>query len=305
MEMKLVVRTTIDYIKRILCSAGFWLSVGLGCVVLCMAYTHKDMGGASYNVLTSAFQLSREELISNGITVQRTFSTAIHYAMPMYGTLLAALSYAGVLCEEKKTGAMRYLLFHSGKKEHVLTRSAAVMFVSGCSFVIMGMFLLLFLYWKFPLMSADDAELFQIWLEFQSGDGTGMTFLLYQWFGEHAYCIQLLSGLFVYGLFCGCIGYICAAFFSNVYLMVCIPFFFGYIYFSITRTIENRVMEGSISYEIGEIVNSYVSPNGYLLYWKQTESFACNMMVLVLVWVIAAMLHIIRIKRADDCGGIE
>lgn len=303
MDIRMMIRNTIGYIKRILCSAGFWLSVGLGCIILLTSVTHKDMQGVSYNVLTSAMQLSKEELLNYGITVQMTFSNAIHYAMPMYGTLLAALSYAGVLCEEKKIGVKRYLLFRFGKKEYVLTRSFAVLFASGFSFVVAGLFLLVFLYWKFPLMSSQDIEAFQMWLEFQAGSGNGMTVLLYEWFGEHAYNLQLLSGLFVYGLFCGFIGYLCAAFFSNVYLMVCIPFFFGYMYFSIARTIQSRVIEGSISNEVSNIVNDYVSPTGYLMYWRQTESFVCNMIVLVLVWVIAIVLHMVRIQKSSDCGG--
>ena len=304
MAIKEIFRMTYSYISRCLKSAGFLLSVCLGVVILLTTVVYKDIDGASYNLLTVGFYFEKEELISNHLNVQKLFSLAINYAMPMYGTLLAAISYAGTFCEEQKSGAKRYLLFRAGKVEYVLSKSFAAIFISGVSFVVAGILLLVFLYWKYPLVSAQDMDSFQSWMEFYSQNSDGSQNILYKYFGEHAFCIQHLSGLFVYGVFCGFIGYTCAAFFSNVYLLVCVPFFLGYIYYSIVRTINARAIEGSISFELVNALNSYVSPTGYMNYWRQTETLAINMLVLLVAWCVAIGIHILRVKKVSDCGGM-
>ena len=297
-----ILRTTWNEIRRILCSTGFWLAVGLTLIILLTTIAHKEEDGTAYTVLSLALQFDKTEILMIGVNVQNLFSTTVRYALPMYGPLLAALSFAVVLCEERKYGVRRYLLFKEGKMPYVLSKALSAIVASGVAFLLAALLFLVFLYWEYPLMSAGNADSFQYWLDYQSVAPDGKPILWFQWFGEHAYVLLQLVGAFLYGMFCGFIGYICTAFFSNVYLAVCIPFFFGYIYYSLTQAIMARAIEGSVSWDVYNAVNAYVSPEGYMHYWRMTDSLMVNLIVLLAVWVIAIGIHMLQIQKATDCG---
>lgn len=141
-----------------------------------------------------------------------------------------------------------------------------------------------------------------MWLESQLPKMNGVAILLFDWLGQHAYCVLTLMGLFVYGVFCGFIGFVCTAFFSNIYLAVCIPFFIGYIYYSIVQSFDGRLLEGSISYETYHVIHSYVSPEAYMEFWRRKDYFAVNMIVLLVVWIAAIVIHWLWMQKISDCG---
>lgn len=300
--MKQILRTTAGEMRRILCSTGFWLSVGLTVIILMTSTMYKETDGTTYSLFTLGMHFDKLQLQNFGIFAQRDFSTLVLYTLPMYGPLLAALSFGTSLCEEQKYGVRRYVLFKEGKLPYVLSKAISAICASGLAFLIGAGIILLFMYWRYPLMSTMDTASYQMWMEHYFADADGITKLLFSWFGEHAFSILVLFGVVLYGVFCGFIGYICTAFFSNVYLAVCIPFFFGYVYYSITQALMARMTEGAVSIEVYNAINSYVSPEGYMAFWRQKESFGVNMMVLLAVWIMAIVIQLVRLQKAADCG---
>lgn len=301
--MRMIFRTTVSEINRMLRASGFWLAVALILVILLTATAYKeDEDGTTYTVLSMVLQYNKGQIGQMGLCVQTLFSTVVRGNLPMYGPLLAAMAFAGGLCEERKYGVRRYILMRNGKSAHVCSKALSAIITSGLVFFVAGCLFLLFLYWRYPLKSAQDMETFRYWLEFQSVAPNGEPILLFEWLGEHAYSVLQLLGLFLYGMFCGVIGYICTVFFSNVYLAVCIPFFFGYIYYSITQALMARAIEGSISWDMYNSINSYVSPEGYMYFWRMTDSFGANMVCLIILWAIAIGIHMLHIYKATDCG---
>lgn len=297
----MLIRLTCNEIKRILCSAGFWLSVGLALILHLTVSIYTDIDGSVYTVVSAVSEFSREEMISKRIYAQETFSASVMQTLSMYGTLLAALSFAGAFCEEQKYGVRRYLLFKEGKVKYVLSKVLAAITSSGLSFLLAAVLLLLFIYGKYPLWTEADADGYVYWLEFYSKE-MGCFSVFFDWIGEYADSILYIAGVCVYGVFCGFIGYLCTAFFSNVYLSVCIPFFFGYIYYSIIAALTGRLIEGTLSWELYNAIMTYVSPYGYMEFWKKQDGRLVNMAVLLAVWLIAAGIHILRIRKAADCG---
>ena len=74
------------------------------------------------------------------------------------------------------------------------------------------------------------------------------------------------------------------------------------MYYSIVQAIMGRLVEGTVSTEVYNIINRYVSPEGYMHFWKMQDSFLVNMVVLFGVWIIAIGIHMFRIQKATDCG---
>ena len=241
-------------------------------------------------------------MVQHRLDVQTLFNRRISATLSMYGTLLAALSFAGALCEEQKYGVRRYLVFKEGKIRYACGKALAAIMASGISFLLASVLLLVFLVWKYPLWSEVGLSSLEADTEhYLEVSGIALQFLL-KTFGEYAYLLLTLAGGCLYSIFCGCIGFLCTAFFSNVYLAVCIPFFFGYMYYSIMDSIGGRALEGAISWETYGILISYISPTGYIDFWRMTESRTVNMLVLLAVWVAAVGVHILRMHKAADCG---
>lgn len=296
----MLLRITIKEMKRILSSSGFWLSAGLLVILLLTGTAYKDQqDGTTYTVITAAFEMDTEELLRYSLDVQSLLYSRVYGSLPMYGMLLAALSFAGALCEEQKYGVRRYLVFKEGKVRYVLGKAFAAILASVMSFLVAAGIMLLFLFWKYPMMKESSIS---AWMEYYGTNGGVIVQALIENLGGYAHIVLTLVGGCVYMVFCAFLGFVCTAFFSNVYLAVCIPFFFGYIYYSIMDSMVGRVMEGAISWEFYSKLTSYVSPNGYMSFWSLPDSRTINMLVLLAVWVVAVGVHILRMHKAADCG---
>lgn len=297
--MKKVIRSTFHKLKRMVCSVGFWIAVILIVLITVTSDVYTDFDGSKYSMMTILFHFSEKERVQYGMDMQSMLMW-VNATFSMYGMLFAALSYASVLCEEQKYGVRRYLLFKEGKWGHTLSNAFASILSSGLVFLIGTGFVMLFLYCNYPLKSEVDKWGFEAWLSYRAQSAPW----LYEMFGESACFIQLLSGVFLYGNFCGFIGYVCAAFFSNVYLLTCIPFFLGYFYFSVTQSIYARVGEGRLPMELMSTLYAYVSPECYMGYWNYMDSFWINVGMLVIIWVCVIGIHMMRLSRKADCGGV-
>lgn len=298
--MKNFFRSTLQKLRRMMCSVGFWIAILLIVIITITSDAYTDLDGAKYSMLTILFHFDEAARVQNGIDVQNLFMW-INVTFSMYGMLFAALSYASVLCEEQKYGVRRYLLFKEGKWIHTLSNACASVMSSGLVFLVGTGIIMVFLYCNYPLRSETDQWGFEAWLSYRAQGAPW----LYEVFGEVASFIQLLSGVFLYGIFCGFIGFACAAFFSNMYLLTCIPFFFGYFYFSVTQSIYARVGEGSLPMEVMNVLHAYASPECYMGYWNYRDSFWANMALLAIIWGLSIGLHMLSLNKKADCGGIS
>lgn len=298
----MILQITYNEMKRTLRSSGFWLSVGLAMLILLTSSIYKDLDGMIYTVLSATYELERKQMIINNLSVENTLTGHIIYQLSMYGPLLAALSFATVLCEEQKYGVRRYLLFKEGKKRYVISKALIALFTSGLCFLTIGLLFFAFLYWNYPMRAETSPDYYIWYVENRLPQMTGLVPLAFDLFGECAFIVLSLLGIFLYGVFCGFIGFICSAFFSNIYLAVCIPFFFGYIYYSIVNSFDGRLLEGSVTMETYTAIHSYVSTEGYILFWEKAEYCLVNMVVLVAVWIVAIVIHMISMQNASDCG---
>ena len=298
----MILQITCNEMKRTLHSSGFWLSVGLAMLILLTSGIYKDLDGTTYTVLSAIYELEREQMIIYNLSVESTLTGHIIYQLSMYGPLLAALSFATVLCEEQKYGVRRYLLFKEGKKRYVISKALTAVFTSGLCFLVIGLLFFVFLYWNYPMRAETSPEYYTWYLENKLPSMTELVPWVFDLLGEKAFIVLSLTGIFLYGVFCGFIGFICTAFFSNIYLAVCIPFFFGYIYYSMVSSFDGRLLEGSVTMENYIAIHSYMSPEGYIQFWEKQEYCLFNMVVLVCVWIAAVVIHMIRMQKALDCG---
>lgn len=298
----MILQITCNEMKRTLRSSGFWLAAGLALLILLTSGIYKDLDGMTYTVLSATYELEREQMVDHNLSVENTLTGHIIYQLSMYGPLLAALSFATVLCEEQKFGVRRYLLFKEGKKRYVISKALTAVFTSGLCFLVIGLLFFVFLYWNYP-MRAECSPDYYIWFsENKLPNMAGFVPLVFELIGENAFIVFALIGTFLYGVFCGFIGFICTAFFSNIYLAVCIPFFFGYIYYSIVSSFDGRLLEGSVTLETYTAIHSYMSPEGYIQFWEKEEYCLFNMAALVTVWILAIVVHMISMQKASDCG---
>lgn len=296
--VRMFLRTTGKDIRRNLVSFGFWLSVGLAVIILLTGAELEGERGETYNIVTAMLYLDEAKLQMLGWNADMVFSGCLWSSMPMYGMLLAALSFAVNLCEEQKHGVRRYILMKEGKWNYTLSKAVSAMLVSGIAFLLSTLVVCLIVHAKFPVMSEEDLS----WRVEVLKLPPSVTQALLGCFGARMFSVMGVFGAFLYGVFCGFAGYLCSAFFSNVYLVVCIPFFFGYMYYSILQVLMGMAIEGRIPWEQYNLLDSHVSPHGYMNFWQYWDAFGWNMLALVVLWGFSIGIYYLRIHKAVDCG---
>lgn len=297
--MKKVIHSSFQKLNRMICSMGFWIAIILIVIITLTCESYTDVDGAKYSMLTILFNYDMEARIQNHMDMQ-SLLLLIQGTLSMYGMLFAALSYASVLCEEQKNGVRRYVLLKEGKWNYVLSNAFATILSSGLVFLVGTAIVIGFICWNYPVLSELDKTAYEYWFSYQSENAPWF----YSTFGEMACCIQLLFGVFLYGTFCGFVGFLCAAFFSNVYLLTCIPFFVGYFYFSIMQVIYARVFEGVLPIELMQVLNTYVSPECYIKCWNYKKSLPINIAILLVIWILVIGVHRACLEKRADCGGV-
>ena len=290
-------------IEKMIQSPGLWLSIGLGLVLVFSMTVYEDETGNAYNSISILMEYSKEEIsIHTNIEAEKVFSNVIKYMYSLYGTMIVALAVAGPICQENKSNARRYLIFRSGKWKYCLSKTVSTMVVSAAVLVIIGIIYMIYCRVFFPNIIDTPVENWSYWFEYQMTTKAGTKRWLFELLGIEAYYIYQLMGLAFYGVFCGAIAFFVLSVTSNIYVAVCIPFFIGYMHYSICDTITARFYEGDVRQELYMAVLGYGHPNGYTYFWKMEDYLDVNTAIVVILWICAIGAHMIQIKRMKDCG---
>ena len=294
--------------SKVFRNAGFWISVGL-IVLIMLSYTiYVDDTGKAYNVFTAGAAYDTAGLLSRDIISQKAFYKMVNQSLPMYACMFSAMSFAWTLCHEENSSGRRYIIFRNGKLRYVLTKALAALVSSGLVYVIGAAVSICVCEIFLPSMSelkVIDPEGYELWFQARSTYSTGETIGLYKVLNENAFYIMQTVGLFLYGSFCGAVGFLVAAFCTNIYLAVCVPFFVGYMYYSIMAGTVLDYMATNISPKLVELLANYGMWQCYTNFPKYAEQFIANMVIYAVLWCIAVLVCRVRVGLSKDCGRKE
>lgn len=287
--------------KKIFTSAGLWISIALMLLLMLTYVIYENETGQTYTVINALFKLDKEQMLWNKLSAQKVFKDVCMNSLVMYGPALAALSSATTICMENKFNITRYMLIRSGKWKYIFIKTVVALITSGIAFLAASIICLLVVMIGFPDMSELDD--YEFYYELYSKSSDGKKLLLFSVFGIKAIYIYQLTGIFIYGSFCGAIGFMFTSFCNDVYLCVCGAFFGGYIYYSVYNGIIQGYISGNVSDEIANILMNYGNWSNYITFYNYTKSLPVNMLIYIVFWVSGGILYRIKISVKQDCGG--
>lgn len=299
--MVLFFRSTLQEIKKIVTSAGFWLAIIFSLILMMTYGIYTDNTGKSYNFISVIFNIDSSKYYEMGITRQNVFVTLTHSSLMMYAAAISALCFTGCLCQEKKNNVKRYNIFRCGKNCSVISKATAAFIMSGIAFVISAVILLIFVCTLFPDVSEGERYEMNVLMYFTNADGS--TTSIYNMFGMNSIYFLQIAGMFLYGSFCGSIAFIVASFCSSIYLCVCLPFFIGYVQVSLCNSIRSSYWETGKYESIYNFVNEYLDTGMYTFFWRQNVKTWWILLSVLIVWIVAIGIYRFRLQCQTDCGG--
>lgn len=209
---------TLSYLKRILGDKSFYI-----CLLLIFAICFTASADYDFDKNQS---LSVWDLL---IDTQRIYTGDISFSacvlsglkggswLNMFLPLLLPLCFVNALCDDKKSGFIRYEIIRTGNRRLKCSKFISAVLASGICCLIGYFLYVLVVVIRFPHIEAYDAESLSyrlIGIRMSLFDSVGIL---------GVYLINMLD-MFVYGIVMSIFSLIVTAYTENKYLICCIPF---------------------------------------------------------------------------------
>ena len=223
------------------------------------------------------------------ISFQSIFLQGSQSYLWMFASILASAPFVVLLCTAKKNNNIRFEIYRTGKKNYVLAKEIAAMFVGGL--VMLFGYILFAVVLKCVLPSASAGN------SIFAGDSlSGDTFTGDMLAGNILTGIMVtkrLFEMFFYGMTSVLITFIFSGMMRNKYLVLCVPFMANYL---VKNMLEKPEL---VANHTAQIVNP-VSPTWLFLYEKDIQH------KILLFWLVVAVMgficYYLILNRRCDCG---
>ena len=199
--------------------------------------------------------------------------------------LLVSISYLYVLSAERQSGAVRQVLLREGNFSYCFSKLASAAVLGGLVLLI-GYALYGLLVWAaFPSLGNYPDELCRLYMEQYYPDGAAV------------FIIQRLAGVMLYGMFLSVFGIGVSLFFTDPYILLCLPMMLYYAYTQLIGKLQSDAWTNNDDLFAGRMeafkmsnLISFHNPG-----WKETLFFmaACY---LILFFVFCCLMK----KRRDS-----
>ncbi|MDR2589476.1 MAG: hypothetical protein LBC71_00570 [Oscillospiraceae bacterium] len=218
------IRVIQSNLKRVITNPAFYACVLLT-VILCFSATiYTDYTQKDYSIYSVFMEFSREDML--WYTDLSSYSALVHGSgswLSLFIPILAAFTFIPLLCNERSSGAMRYLSFRVSKLSFGSGNYISALLVGGlailCGFIVFA----IAVYIMFPNISEYsefDQEIYFQWLSY--------SYRFFDNFGFPYLVLLKLLEMFIYGMLSVIPALLLTSVLRNKYLIICIPFFFVY-----------------------------------------------------------------------------
>lgn len=209
----LLVNTLKEDLKKAVLSPAFLLAV-LAVLVLSLtaaAWTNYETGKI-YSVLEAVIMRNYPNEVCSIFVFQSSFSGYL----PMFVSSIAALPVVSIMCGERKSGAVRFIVSRSGKKNYCLSKFICSFICGGLSVVLGRALFGIFIYTAFPPLSQVNIPLEILNLRLLRSS----EFL--------TVAANILSS-FLVGAISSLPAFFLCSFCSNLYINICVPCLIYYV----------------------------------------------------------------------------
>ena len=205
----------------------------IGIICTCISSScYTDEKGKTYTVLGMIFNtdgIDMSNYISlNQIEVWRCgFGTWSYILLPLF----VGLGYIYVISEERKNGMLCSILIRESRMQYCISKMVSCMITSGflilLGYMIYGLIVML----VFPNLTDYSINDVIYYMELTGIDSIVM------------YILKRLSLVFLYGICLGVYSFIVAIFFTDKYILICLPMMISYIHYSFINKISIQMMQ--------------------------------------------------------------
>lgn len=253
----------------------FALILAVAFLCLCIPVSRDD--GTMTNCLSVLFQVSGEEYVmSDSLKLPSLMRSVISGYFIMFAPMIVSLSILPILCEEKESGMVRYILPRSGKKASVTGSFLAAVWSGGL--VVVAGYLLVFI-------------ILAIHAYFMGG--LSCVSMNTQ---EMQQMVIRIVGVWIYGMICAVWTYLISIFLRNRYLLSCIPYIFLYLSDRMFNSISYEALADNLPMRL--FVQTFGTQYLFIDFHYMFGIVAAYAVIAVLI----ILLHMFVLQRRVDCG---
>lgn len=263
-------------LKKTLLSPSFLLAV-LAVFVLSFtaeAWTNYDTGKSS-TVLEGIFMQDYPSEVCSAFI----FKSSFNGYLPMFVSTIAALPAVGLICSERKSGALIFNITRCGKNNYCLSKFISTFVSSGLSVTLGRILFCIFVYLIFPPLGETDINQEIINLRLFAGS-------------EFLTAMVNIISAFLIGSISAMPAFLLCSFCSNLYINVCIPCLIFYILEQIAQTFYGSIL-------------TYCLPSAFQNIFY-TQNFGIAFLTIISGTVMTAlsfMGFVFIFKKHRDIGG--
>lgn len=263
--------------KRTMNRISFFLLILTVAVMCLLIPILLDDGRTMMNCLSAFWSMSKEEFgLQESLKVRSVLWQLTSGYFVMFTPMLVSFSVLPILCEEKESGALRYMMFRSGKKQAVIGSFFACILCGG---VLMAAGYLLFA----GILGAHSYVLF---------GSAGLQTIK----EVSIFVCNKTIGVFAFGMTCAVWTYLVSAFVQNRYLLVSIPYIALWFLQRLAGNIQYEVIEENAG------VRLYVQTFGATYVFGDLKYVLQIISIYGVISVFIILLHMGMLKRGTDCG---
>ncbi len=205
------------------------IGVILACAV-CEGYTSGSR--TTYTILELFLFVGKDVLLTDvSLNRYEIWEHGLGMWVQIFLPLLLSIGYLYTISAEKQTGYERLLLLRENNRRYSISKLAAAMF-SGGLILLTGYILFGVLIWmKFPSLYEYSPDQIQSYLALVPG------------FAEPLFCLRKCISVFLYGMCLNVFAYLVSIFFTDKYILICLPLLLRYVWEQIVLKLQLRALE--------------------------------------------------------------
>lgn len=278
-------------IKKCMYIPFFVLSC-LGVVFVCLCSEgYRSASGKSYMIIELLLFLGKDAMLSDtslnryDIWIQGV-GTWTQLLLPF----LLSIGYLYVISNEKLSGINRLLLIRENNFKYSVSKLISAMLGGGVIMLVGYLLFGLIVYARFPAIQEYSADKLSLYME------------IYPDFQEGVFFIRRCMGVFLYGMCVNIFSYLISIFFTDKYILLCLPLMLKYLWGQAVMKIEldamNHGREGLLNICSGLRIENILNIN-------QTSYWWMTWLAVLIIYIGGLCLNIGLLKRKGDGFGFE
>ncbi|MDE6759702.1 MAG: hypothetical protein K2J90_03365 [Lachnospiraceae bacterium] len=284
-------QSIISEIKKSLYIPFFILSCLGVILVCCLSEGYRSASGKSYTIIELFLFLGKDAMLTD-ISLNRydIWVQGIGTWTQLLLPFLLSIGYLYVISNEKLAGVSRLLLVRQNNFIYSISKAIAAMMNGGIIMLAGYLFFGFLIYAKFPSIYEYSVDKISMYMEVHQG------------FHEVFFCFKRCMGAFLYGMCVNGFSYLVSVFFTDKYIVICLPLMLKYIWGQVIMKIEiDAINNGQDT--VLNLCSGLRAENIFNI--NQSIYWAITLLLMLAIYLAGICLNIYLLKKKGEGFGFE